>query len=88
MLLAIDIGNTNITFGAFEGTELKATGRIATDTRRMADEYGLMLHQLLPLRGLSVSDIRAVALCSVVPPLTPVFVDMCKSFLKVIPLVV
>lgn len=88
MLLAIDIGNTNITFGAFEGTELKATGRIATDTRRMADEYGLMLHQLLPLRGFSVSDIRAVALCSVVPPLTPVFVDMCKSFLKIIPLVV
>ncbi len=88
MLLALDIGNTNITLGVFEGTELKATGRVATETRRMADEYGLMLDQLLPLRGLSTSEIDSVALCSVVPPLTPAFVEMCESFLGHTPLVV
>jgi type III pantothenate kinase len=88
MLLALDIGNTNITLGVFEGDELKATSRLATDARRMADEYGLMLSQLLPLRGISPSDVTAVALCSVVPPLTPTFVEMSESFLSITPLVV
>lgn len=88
MLLALDIGNTNITLGVFRGEELKATWRIATDLARMPDEYGLMLNQLLPLRGVSPKDVDAVAMCSVVPPLTPTFVELSKDYLGVSPLVV
>ena len=88
MLLALDIGNTNITAGVFQGEALKATWRIATDAGRMADEYGLMLNQLLPLKGVSPDDVDAIVLCSVVPPLTPTFVELCDTYFSVAPLVV
>ena len=87
MLLTLDIGNTNITMGVFEGDTLKATWRIATDLQRLPDEYGLMLSQLLPLKGLSPNKIEAVALCSVVPPLTPTFEELCQTYFDVSPLV-
>ena len=86
MLLAIDIGNTNITLGAFDGDRLTATFRLTTDTGRMPDEYALAVAQLLPLKGVSASSVDAVALCSVVPPLTPSFVELCKSYFDVVPL--
>ena len=88
MLLALDIGNTNITLGVFRGESLKATWRIATDTARMADEYGLILNQLLALKGLSPADVESVAMCSVVPPLTPTFTELCETYLGVSPMVV
>jgi type III pantothenate kinase len=88
MLLAIDIGNTNITLGLFRGDVLAATWRIATDTGRTPDEYGLMLDQLLSLRDVSLSEVDAVAMCSVVPPLTPTFADLCLRLFAVSPLVV
>ncbi|MBI4338372.1 MAG: type III pantothenate kinase [Chloroflexi bacterium] len=88
MLLAIDIGNTNVTLGVFEGEAVKATWRLATDTRRMPDEYGLILLNLLPMRGVAPADIHAVAICSVVPPLTQVFAELCESFFHTKPLVV
>jgi len=88
MLLAVDIGNTNITLGIFSQDDLQATWRISTDSGRMADEYGLMVSQLLPLKGISPGDVNAAALCSVVPPLTPTFVDLCQSYFDVSPLVV
>ena len=88
MLLAIDIGNTNISIGVFDGDTLKATWRLATDARRMPDEYGMTLLNLLPVRDIAASDIKAVALCSVVPPLTQVFSELCDSFFGVKPLVV
>ena len=86
MLLAIDIGNTNITIGAFDGDQLTATFRLTTDTGRMPDEYALAVAQLLPLKGVSASSVDAVALCSVVPPLTPSFIELCKSYFDVAPL--
>ena len=88
MLLALDIGNTNITIGVFDGDSLEATARIATDASRMSDEYGLTISQILPVRGVSLSDIDAAAICSVVPPLTRTFVDVCEDYFKVSPLVV
>ena len=87
-LLALDIGNTNIALGVFGDGELKATWRIATDPARLADEYGLILNQLLPLRGVSPAEIKAVALCSVVPPLTPTFVELCQTYFGIQPFVV
>ncbi len=86
MLLAIDIGNTNVTVGVFDGDDLKATFRLSTDTRKMPDEYALAVSQLLPLRGLSLGDIDAVAICSVVPPLTPSFTQLARTYFGVRPL--
>ena len=88
MLLTLDIGNTNTTLGVFHDAELKATWRLATDPRRMPDEYGLLLNNLLPLKGVHLSDISDVALCSVVPPLIPVFEEVCQTYFKTVPLVV
>ena len=88
MLLALDIGNTNITLGVFDGENLAATWRLSTDRSKMLDEYSIMLNQLLNLRDMAVRDIDAAALCSVVPPLTPMFVELCQQHFKVDPLVV
>ena len=88
MLLAIDIGNTNVALGVFDGEDVKSTWRLATETRRMPDEYGLFLLNLLPMRDILPSDIDAVAICSVVPPLTQTFAQLCTDFFKVQPLVV
>ena len=79
MLLAIDIGNTNVELGVFDGELLKATWRVSTEPGRMSDEYGLFLRQLLPTKGVRPGDVGAVAICSVVPPLTQTFVDLCEN---------
>ncbi len=67
MLLAIDAGNTNVVFALFDGSEIKARWRIATDPRRTADEYVVWLRQLLDLNGLGVDAIDAVIIGTVVP---------------------
>ena len=88
MLLALDIGNTNITLGAFQGDDLRATWRLFTDHHRQPDEYAVLLHQLLPLKGIQAQDIQDVIICSVVPPLTAVFEEVARSHFKVSPIVV
>ncbi len=88
MLLAVDIGNTNVTIGAFDGGGLAATWRLSTDTRRLADEYALLLRDLLPMKGVAVEDISDAALCSVVPPLTGVFEEVCRTLFPGEPLTV
>jgi type III pantothenate kinase len=88
MLLAIDIGNTNIIIGMFRDEELRATWRIATGIHRMADEYASLLLNLLRQQGLDTPDVTKVALCSVVPPLTAVFEELCQRYFHISPLVV
>jgi type III pantothenate kinase len=68
MLLAIDIGNTNIVAGVFECEALRATWRLSTDTRKMPDEYSVVLRSLFEIAGIDPHDIDGVAICSVVPP--------------------
>ena len=67
MILAIDVGNTNIVFALVDGAEIKARWRIATDPRRTADQYSVWLHQLLDLEGLSRNDVEGVIIGTVVP---------------------
>lgn len=88
MLLAVDIGNTNITLGVFDGAKLRATGRIATDLHKMPDEYAVLLHGLLALRQVAPTEINKVSLCSVVPPLVAPFEELCQRYFGVAPLVV
>jgi type III pantothenate kinase len=88
MLLALDIGNTNVTIGAFDGDRLVASWRLATDAHRQADEYALQLNSLLPLKGVALGAVDEVVLCSVVPPLTAVFEELARSLFGADPLVV
>jgi type III pantothenate kinase len=88
MLLAIDIGNSLVHAGVFDGSRLATTVRVASDTRRLADEYGLTLASILRLKGIDPSQITAACLCSVVPPLTVVLDQVCRSFFNVTPLIV
>lgn len=67
MLLAIDAGNTNVTFAVFKGKAIKAMWRIKTDSARTADEYMAFLFQLFTLKKLAFSDIKDVLISSVVP---------------------
>jgi type III pantothenate kinase len=88
MLLAIDIGNTNITFGLYTGETLGPSWRIRTIHEKMPDEYGILLYQLFQHRGYQPDDVTAVAIASVVPPLTPVFQQVCQDYMGQTPLVV
>ena len=84
MLLAIDIGNTNITIGLFDAQKLQKTWRVSTDSSRTSDEYGLQISNMLG----SNKIINEVSICSVVPPLTPTFEVLCRRYFKVNPLTI
>ncbi len=75
MLLAVDIGNTQTTIGLFVGEELVAHWRITTDSQKTADEYAAILYGLFRLEGIDSNKVSAAIISSVVPPLTPAFVD-------------
>jgi type III pantothenate kinase len=70
MLLALDIGNTNVTLGLFKAGALLGTRRASTNPRSSPDELELMLAGLLQLDGFTMADLDAISLASVVPALT------------------
>jgi type III pantothenate kinase len=88
MFLAIDIGNTNITVGVFEGEKLRCTWRLETDIYKMPDEYAVMLLNLLQFQKMSVADIKEAALCSTVSPLIATFAEVLQNYFKINPLIV
>lgn len=88
MLLAIDIGNTNVVLGVFDGDKLKTTLRIASETHTMPDEYAAIMLYLLERQGIAALQITDAVLCSVVPPLVTTFEETCKHYFKTSPLVV
>lgn len=67
MILVIDVGNTNMTFGVYEGETLRATFRMMTKTPRTSDEYGVMITTLLNTKDVSVRQIEGTIVASVVP---------------------
>jgi type III pantothenate kinase len=76
MLLALDIGNTQIKLGAFEGGELVARWHVATDADRLADEYAVLVDSLLAMEGIDRARVDAGVYASVVPTLAPTFGEM------------
>lgn len=92
MILAIDIGNSNIVIGVYDpaGAETtpRASWRLATDRQRTEDEYRLVLRQLLDEAQISLADLDDAALCSVVAPLTEVWVKLLTDLLGRAPLVI
>ncbi|MEI9884946.1 MAG: type III pantothenate kinase [Rhizomicrobium sp.] len=88
MLLAIDAGNTNIVFAVHDGTETRAEWRSVTETTKTADEYAVLLGQLLQLNGLAFADIDAAIIATVVPAALFDLRRLCRKYLKCEPLVV
>ena len=88
MLLAVDIGNTNIVIGVYEQQQLKCHWRLASDRRKTEDEYGLLLRLLCHYEGIEPPDIKAAVISSVVPSLIQVFEAMVKKQYRCQPLLV
>ena len=81
MLLAIDVGNSNITLGLYDLETPGPRWRLATVHNRTADEYGLLLDDLLEHAGFDTDAVDAVVMASVVPPLTSVLVEAATRYL-------
>jgi len=81
MLLTIDVGNTNTVLGVFDGASLVAHWRLTTRREQTADEYGILVRNLFATSDLDPARVDAVALASVVPPLTPVLVELAREYL-------
>jgi len=88
MLLVVDVGNTNIVLGVYDGDRLIQHWRVSTDREKSADEYGMLLYNLFSFRNLKFSDIHAIAISSVVPPLTVPLTRMCQRYFNVEPLII
>lgn len=87
MLLAADVGNTNVVFALFDGREIKARWRIATDPRRTGDEYAVWLLQLIEIEGFSRRDITQIIVGSVVPRAVHNLTVLAEKYFGLIPLI-
>lgn len=67
MLLAFDVGNTNIVLGVFRDGEMVTNWRLETDNRKSADEYGMIIHQLFQYENLDINEVEDVIISTVVP---------------------
>ncbi|RNC69612.1 MAG: type III pantothenate kinase [Desulfuromonadales bacterium] len=88
MLLVIDVGNTNIVLGIYDGERLVRDWRISTDKARTTDEYGILVHELFRMAGLGFGDVHAIIISSVVPTLTGVLERLSQSYFGYRPYVV
>lgn len=88
MLLALDIGNTNIVAGVFDGIELRAQWRLSTHRDRTADEFAVFLKVALEAKGFHFDNFSGVAISSVVPSLTPQAARFARDYLKCEPVVI
>lgn len=88
MLLGLDLGNTHLTLGLFEGPHLLRSWRLETVPTRTADEYALLVRQLLVANGYTPESVTGMVLASVVPVLTPTLLAVCERLFNRSPLVV
>lgn len=89
MLLAIDIGNTNIVFAICNIQErIEHVWRVQTNVQRSRDEYAAILKELCSIEGIAWGDITNVIMSSVVPEVSPAIVDFCQKYLKLTPHIV
>jgi type III pantothenate kinase len=88
MLLAIDLGNTNIKYGVFDKDKLVSSFRVSSRISRTADEYGSVLVGLLSDKGIKKTDINGIIFSSVIPALNYTICHMCEYFFGITPLMV
>lgn len=87
MLLAADVGNTNVVFALFDGREIRARWRIATDPRRTGDEYAVWLLQLLQIEGVDRGDIDEIIFASVVPRANHNLTVLAEKYFDITPII-
>jgi len=87
MLLAVDVGNTNVVFALFEGRAVKARWRVATDPRRTADEYAVWLLQLMELQDFDPKAVSQIIVSTVVPRALHNLQVLGQKYFKLEPLV-
>src|SRR5512132_718310 len=80
MLLAIDVGNTNVTIGLFDGERLAHSWRLAALRERTADELGIFVTRLFEQVHVPVASVDGIVVASVVPPLTRPMEEMCERY--------
>jgi type III pantothenate kinase len=88
MLLAIDIGNTNVVLGVFNRKKLVENWRVGTNTQITPDEYAMTFKDLFGFAKIDFSKITGVIISTVVPPLLPVMIEMSRKYFKIEPMVV
>lgn len=88
MLFVIDVGNTNIVLGVYEGDELKHNWRISTDRGKTDDEFGMLVKSLFADKGMTFTDIEGIIISSVVPPLMFSLEKMCRKYFDIKPMVI
>lgn len=88
MLLVIDVGNTNMVLGIFEGAELKGSFRLMTDANRTSDEVGLLMSQYFQRFGVALDQVEDVVIGSVVPQVMHTLSNAVKKYLGKVPLII
>lgn len=88
MLLVIDVGNTNIVAGVFEGRDLVTNWRFSTDRSKTADEFGIMVRSMFSYSDVPVSEVTSIIISSVVPPVLIPLCHMCERYFGIKPMVV
>ncbi len=88
MILVVDVGNTNIVLGIYEGKTLLHHWRLSTNRSATADEYGIMIHNLFHYAGVKLDQMDGVIISSVVPPLMRTLEQLCHKYLHKVPIIV
>jgi type III pantothenate kinase len=88
MILVVDVGNTNIVLGIYDGKNLLHDWRLSTNRSATADEYGMMIYNLFRHAGITLEQVKGVIISSVVPPLMFVLEQLCVKYVKKAPLIV
>jgi type III pantothenate kinase len=88
MLLAVDVGNTNVTLALYDGERLAADWRVTSHRERTADEMAVELRQLFDLRGFELGVVDGVVIASVVPNINTALIEMSRRYLKCEPVMV
>lgn len=88
LLLALDVGNTQVTAGVLSGSEILTRWRLGTDRSKTEDEYGLLLYQLFTISTLDPKNVEGVIIASVVPPLTCILEKLSRRYFRCEPIMV
>jgi len=88
MLLAVDIGNTNIVFGLFEGDQINNHWRISSDKSKTSDEYGVLFKKLIDIKEIDTGQIKGAAISCVVPTLLETILEAINTYFEVDPIIV
>jgi type III pantothenate kinase len=88
MILAVDIGNTNIVFGVFNENRIKCHWRIGTDKSKTSDEYGILFRELMEIKNIDLKSVKGAVISCVVPTIQSTVTNAIKIYFDVSPIVV